>query len=71
MTETEAKYIELNSFLRINNIAPTGGKVKLIIRAGNVKVNGETELRNKRKLRGGDIVECLGKNFKIEEDFLR
>ena len=69
--DTLTKYIELNTFLRINGVAGTGGQVKLIIRAGSVKVNGETETRNKRKLRAGDVVEYLDKKYEVKEELLR
>ena len=65
------KYIELNAFLRINGIAGTGGKVKLIIRAGSVMVNGEAETRNKTKLHAGDVVEYLGRMYEVKEEILR
>ena len=65
------KYIELNAFLRVNGIAGTGGKAKLIIRAGSVMVNGEAETRNKRKLHAGDVVEHLGKKYEVKEEILR
>ncbi|MBS3105679.1 RNA-binding S4 domain-containing protein [Candidatus Woesearchaeota archaeon] len=65
------KYIELNTFLRINGIGRTGGKVKIIIRSGSVNVNGEAETRNKRKLRAGDVVEYLGKKYEVEEKLIR
>ena len=65
------KYIELNTFLRIIGAEGTGGKVKLIIRSGIVKVNGEIETRSKRKLRGGDVVEYLGKEYKVGEKTIR
>ena len=65
--DTSTKYIELNAFLRINGVAGTGGKVKLIIREGSVRVNGEIEMRNKKKLRAGDVVEYLGKVYEVEE----
>ena len=65
--DTSTKYIELNAFLRINGVAGTGGSVKLIIRSGAVKVNGDTETRNKRKLRVGDVVEYLDKKYAVEE----
>ncbi len=61
------KYIELNAFLKINRIASTGGEAKLIIRNEEVKVNGEIETRNKRKLHEGDKVEIDGEIFVVEE----
>ena len=69
--DTSTKHIELNTFLRINRVAGTGGQVKLIIRAGAVKVNGETETRNKRKLIIGDVVEYLDKKFEVKEELIR
>ena len=65
------KHIELNAFLRINGLKGTGGKIKLIIRSGAVKVNGETETRNKRKLKDGDVVEYLGNKYKVEEKLIK
>ena len=70
MTEGISKFIELNNFLKIKGIAGTGGKAKLLIRSGMVKVNDEIETRNKRKLRKGDFVEYLGNKFTIDERFL-
>lgn len=69
--DTSTKHIELNAFLRMKGVAGTGGKVKLIIKAGSVKVNGETETRNKRKLRAGDVVECIGQSNEVKEEIIR
>ena len=69
--DTSTKHIELNNFLKIVGIANTGGQAKLIIRAGSVTVNGEVETRNKKKLRSGDVIECLGKKYTVEEALLR
>ena len=68
--DTSIKHIELNAFLRINGVAGTGGKVKLIIRSGSVKVNGEIETRNKRKLHAGDVVEYLGKVYEVKGELI-
>ena len=69
--DTSIKYVELNNFLKIVGIANTGGTAKKIIRAEAVKVNGEIETRNKRKLHAGDVVEYLGKSYEVEENYLR
>ena len=68
--DTLTKSIELNAFLRVNGVAGTGGSVKLIIRTGSVRVNGEIETRNKRKLYAGDIVDYLGKKYEVKEELL-
>ena len=69
--DTLTRHIELNAFLRINGVPGTGGSVKLIIRAGPVKVNGETETRNKRKLKVGDVVEYLDKKYEVKEELFK
>jgi len=53
----EDECIELNKLLKILGLAQTGGHAKLIIDDGLVSVNGEVELRKRKKLRKGDIVE--------------
>ncbi len=65
------KHIELNAFLKISGVEGTGGRIKIIIRSGSVKVNGETETRDKRKLHAGDVVEYLGKRYEVEEGVIR
>ena len=69
--DISTKYIELNTFLRIIGTEGTGGKLKLIIRSGSVRVNGETETMNRRKLHAGDVVEYLGKKYAVEERLIR
>ena len=69
--DTLSKFIELNTFLRIIGAEGTGGKVKLVIRSGSVKGNGEVETRNKRKLKAGDIVEYQGKKHIVEEKIIK
>ena len=69
--DISTKYIELNTFLRIIGVEGTGGKIKLIIRSGSVKVNGEIETRNKRKLKAGDVVEYLENKYAVEEKMIR
>lgn len=64
-------HIELNNFLRIKNLAATGGQAKVLIRSEAVRVNREVETRNKRKLVAGDKVEVKGKVLVVEEEALR
>jgi len=58
-------YIELNTFLKINLLATTGGQAKIIIRSGAIKVNSIVETQNKKKLREGDTVEYNGKTYRV------
>jgi len=64
-------FVELNTFLKIKNLASTGGQAKQLIRSGAVLVNGIIETRNRRKLIAGDKVEVNGKKYIITEDLLR
>ena len=49
-------YIELIKLLKFMQIAQTGGHAKMMVEKGIIKVNGEEELRKRKKLRPGDIV---------------
>jgi len=51
------QYIELINLLQLKDIAQSGGHAKMIVSEGLVKVNGEEELRKRKKLRPGDVVE--------------
>ncbi|NQV90895.1 RNA-binding S4 domain-containing protein [Candidatus Woesearchaeota archaeon] len=62
------KYIELNTFLNISGVASSGGEAKQLIRSEAVKVNGEVETRNKKKLVAGDKVVVGEKEFVVVED---
>ncbi len=62
------KYIELNTFLNISGIAGSGGEAKQLIRSEAVKVNGEIETRNKKKLVAGDKVTFENQEFVVNED---
>lgn len=50
------EYIELNKILKYFNWVESGGIAHEVIDEGLVKVNGDVELRRRRKLRVGDEV---------------
>ncbi len=56
----------LDQFLKFAEVVQTGGEAKMVIQGGGVIVNGEVELRRRRKLRHGDVVEFDGEEFKVE-----
>ncbi|MGV8171796.1 MAG: RNA-binding S4 domain-containing protein [Candidatus Woesearchaeota archaeon] len=60
------KYIELNIFIKIQGLAATGGQAKMLIRSGNIILNGTPETRNKKKLYDGDVVEIEGKKYVVK-----
>lgn len=57
--------IKLDSFLKWANIASMGSESKFLILDGEVKVNGEVELKRGRKLKKGDLIEFQGETYKI------
>ena len=63
--EISSEYIKLDSFLKMANLVSSGGEAKLIIADGQVKVNGEIELRRGRKLYPGDLVSLAGRKFSV------
>lgn len=50
------KTIRLGQLLKLADIASTGGEAKVKIQSGEVKVNGQVELRRGAQLKSGDIV---------------
>ncbi|RDY23424.1 S4 domain-containing protein YaaA [Romboutsia maritimum] len=61
----DSEYIKLDQFLKLVDLASTGGHAKFLIQEGVVKVNGEVETRRGKKLRSGDIVEVEGNKIKV------
>lgn len=59
------EYIALSSLLKALRWLPSGGVANLIIDDGDVRVNGEQELRRRRKMREGDTVEWEDKKVVI------
>lgn len=60
----ECGYVELLKLLKAEQIAQTGGHAKMIVEENQITVNGELELRKRRKLRPGDVVKF--ENMSIE-----
>lgn len=59
------EFIKLDSFLKWCGEFAQGSDAKMFILDGNIKVNGEVELRRGRKLRSGDIVEIQNEKYKV------
>ncbi len=57
--------ITLGQALKAANVVGTGGEAKILIQAGEVRVNGEVETRRGRKLREGDVVEVGDERLEI------
>lgn len=59
------EFIKLGQVLKLTGIAENGADAKEVIQNGEVKVNGEVDLRRGRKVYVGDVVEFKGEKFKV------
>lgn len=59
------EYIKLESFLKLANVAETGGMAKTMIQDGEVLVGGVTCTQRGKKLRPGDRVTALGQCYYV------
>lgn len=58
-------FIRLDSAMKLADMVVTGGHAKIVIRNGEVKVNGEVCLMRGKKLHKGDKVEFENDGFLI------
>ncbi|HQX51893.1 MAG TPA: RNA-binding S4 domain-containing protein [Planctomycetaceae bacterium] len=68
--ESSKDTIALDMFLKLANVAASGGAAKHLIQSGAVLVNNVVEKRRGKKLHPGDVVEVHGEQFVIESDGL-
>lgn len=59
------EHIALDALLKATGLAGSGGAAKPMIAAGEVRVDGEVELRRGCKLRAGQVVELAGTTIVI------
>jgi ribosome-associated protein len=52
--------INLTQVLKLSGSVLSGGEAKTLIAEGRVRVNGEVELRKRRQMTGGDVVQIDG-----------
>jgi ribosome-associated protein len=57
--------IPLGAFLKLAGVIESGGDAKQRIAAGDVSVNGETEIRRGRKLHRGDVVTLGSEDLRL------
>jgi ribosome-associated protein len=64
--QDDAPRLRLDDALKLAGIAATGGQAKTLIQAGEVMVNGVVEVRRKRRVSPGDLIEVGGERFEID-----
>ncbi len=57
--------IRLGQFLKLANVADSGGDARSLLDAGGVTVNGEPESRRGRQLVKGDVVSAGGDDLRV------
>ena len=62
------EFIKLQDLLKFANIVCTGGEAKIIIKEGEVKVNGEVCTMRGKKIRPGDIGELGGQQLTVSDE---
>jgi len=63
--ELTADYIELNNLLKIMGLCDSGGAGKMLVAQGNVRVDGQQELRKTCKIRAGQMVRIGDIQIKV------
>ena len=61
-----SEYITLGQFLKLADIIETGGEAKFFLAENEVVIDGQSDNRRGRKLRGGEIIEILGQKYEIK-----
>ena len=62
----KTEYITLGQFLKLADIIESGGEAKSFLAINEVRIDGITDQRRGRKLRGGEVVEVLGQTYEIK-----
>lgn len=52
----EGEFVELNQLLKLVGLCDSGGAGKAIVASGEVRVDGQQELRKTAKIRAGQVV---------------
>jgi ribosome-associated protein len=55
--QLRGEFIELDKLLKATGLVESGGRARVLIAAGEVRVDGQVELRKTAKLRAGQVVE--------------
>lgn len=61
----EGEFVELNQLLKLVGVCDSGGAGKMIVASGEVKVDGQQELRKTAKIRPGQVVELGDLRVKV------
>lgn len=57
--------VELYKILKFEGIRASGAEAKNTIAEGMVKLNGEVEIRKRKQVAAGDMIECDGVRYQV------
>lgn len=63
--ELAKEHIALCDLLKLTGVADSGGRGKVMVAEGLVKVDGLLEYRKTAKIRAGQSVECMGIQIQV------
>ncbi|HEX2010102.1 MAG TPA: RNA-binding S4 domain-containing protein [Roseateles sp.] len=66
--ELRGEFITLDRLLKATGLADSGGRARMMITEGMVRVDGQPESRKTAKLRPGQVVLCQDMRIKILPD---
>ena len=61
----QTESIPLDAFLKLANAVESGGRAKLEIQAGRVRLNGEACAQRGKRLNAGDVVWFAGERYEV------
>lgn len=65
IVEISESPIELYKLLKFANLVQSGAQSKIVISENLVKVNGEVEIKKRKKITEDDIIEFNGQKIRI------
>jgi len=66
VVEITKEPIELYRILKLENMVASGGEAKFVIAEGQVLVNGKVEIKKRKKIVSGDVVEFCKEKIRIQ-----
>lgn len=61
----DTEFIRLQDLMKLGNLVSSGGEAKVLIQGGHVLVGGEACLQRGRKIRPGDVVTYLDRDYTV------
>jgi ribosome-associated protein len=66
--ELRGEHIALDALLKATGLAPSGGSARQMIVAGEVRVDGQVELRKTAKMRAGQLVQWGDASIRVRAE---